>query len=70
MDKIKEKISYLKLLLTTAFAFIAGCIAWLFNNINSLSNLIYLDMMAILALAGLILVLLFEIKFNINKLGD
>ena len=70
MDKIKEKIGYLKLLLTTAFAFIAGCIAWLFNNINSFSDLIYFDVAIIIILAGIILVLLFEIGFNINKLGD
>jgi hypothetical protein len=55
--------------LTASFAFLAGCTAWMFNNIaTNQAGLLYFDAVTILALAGIILVLFFEIINNINKL--
>jgi uncharacterized membrane protein YdcZ (DUF606 family) len=64
-----EKINFLKLILTTAFAFLAGCVAWLMNHINTTQKeLLYIDALAIFFLTGLIQVLIYEIHSKIKKL--
>lgn len=66
---IKEYLTFLRLILTSALAFLAGCFAYLVNNIRTESPLILnLDTLAIITLVGIILYTGAEIKFYINKL--
>jgi len=71
MDKIKEKIAYLKLWLTTSLAFLAGCMSWIFNNINTGNrNVLYYDAVAIIILIGLIQYLGYEIHRIIKNMEE
>ncbi|OGI00086.1 MAG: hypothetical protein A2104_05050 [Candidatus Melainabacteria bacterium GWF2_32_7] len=71
MDKIKEKIAYLKLWLTTSLAFLAGGMSWIFNNINTGNrNVLYYDAVAIIILIGLIQYLGYEIHRIIKNMEE
>jgi len=62
MEKLKEKIAYLKLWLTTSLAFLAGCMAWLFNHIDTSNRIILnIDAVAIIVLLCIIQYLGYEL---------
>lgn len=67
-DSIKEKISFLKLILTTCFAFLAGSTAWLINNTNH--PVVYFDVFLIIVLIALTQYCIAEILTDIKKLED
>lgn len=69
-EAIKEKLTLLRLLLTTFSAFFAGCFAWFINNLATAPKaLVYFDMFAIMALILVIIVTYYAILINIKRLG-
>jgi len=70
-DCLKEKINFLKLILTTAFVFLAGCISWLVNHVEIVNKFIlYIDASLVIILIGLIQALILEIYLKIKKLEE
>ena len=70
-DCLKEKINFLKLILTTAFAFLAGCTSWYINHVGIANRgILYIDAGFILILICTVQVLIYEIHLRIKKLGE
>ena len=68
---IEENLTFLRLILATAFAFLAGAVAYLVNNLTIKPLfLLYFDEFLIIILIAVIIYTTSEIKLNINKLED
>lgn len=70
-EKIKEKLTWLRLIFTTVIAIDVACIAWFVSNYNKTNPLILnYDLLIISFLTGSIFTIVGKINANINKLED
>ncbi len=70
-DLFKEKISWYKLTFTISATMLAACIGWLVSNIDfPLKCVIVLNCIAIIILSISIIVIIYKIRYYLNKLGE
>ena len=70
IDKIKEKISFLKLLFSICVALLISIGSWLINNFNSISFKFIIGCISFILLIILAIKFFIEIYRNIKKLED
>ena len=71
MDKIKEKLSWYKLLFTILVTVFVGNISWFMSSYHSFAKTILVVDMVIESLMILAIgIVIYKIRFYLNRLGD